>query len=96
MESSEAENRDKVRESGYVFLDKNSKTLPQDLRDAVEKHFGFGDFIVTDPATGMEVMRIHDLKSLRTMSSTFPPTRYSIIAATTMSPAGSIPGRFSL
>ena len=65
MESSEAENREKVRELGYVFLDKNSKTLPQDLRDAVGKHFGFGDFVVTDPATGMEIMRIHDLKGLQ-------------------------------
>ena len=65
VESSEASNREKARQYGYVFLDKNSKTLPQDLRDAVGKHFGFGDFIVTDPATGMEIMRIHDLKGLQ-------------------------------
>lgn len=65
VESQESENRMKVREAGYVFLDKNSKTLPQDLRDAVEKHFGFGDFIVKDPSTGMEIMRIHDLKGLQ-------------------------------
>ena len=65
VESQEDENRRKVREAGYVFLDKNSKTLPQDLRDAVGKHFGFGDFIVTDPATGMEIMRIRDLKDLQ-------------------------------
>lgn len=65
VESQEPENRKKVREAGYVFLDKNSKTLPQDLRDAVEKHFGFGDFIVKDPSTGMEIMRIHDLKGLQ-------------------------------
>lgn len=65
VESQEASNREKVRQAGYVFLDKNSKTLPQDLRDAVEKHFGFGDFIVTDPSTGMEIMRIHDLKGLQ-------------------------------
>ncbi len=65
MESQESDNRDKVRMAGYVFLDKNSKTLPQDLRDAVERHFGFGDFVVKDPASGMEVMRIHDLKGLQ-------------------------------
>ncbi len=65
VESQEAENRMKVREAGYVFIDKNSKTLPQDLRDAVGKHFGFGDFIVKDPSTGMEIMRIHDLKGLQ-------------------------------
>lgn len=65
MESQEPENRDKARQYGYVFLDKNSKTLPQDLRDAVGKHFGFGDFVVTDPSSGMEIMRIHDLKGLQ-------------------------------
>ena len=65
VESQESENHKKVREAGYVFLDKNSKTLPQDLRDAVGKHFGFGDFIVKDPATGMEIMRIRDLKGLQ-------------------------------
>ena len=65
MESQEDENRRKVREAGYVFLDKNSKTLPQELRDAMERHFGFGDFVVKDPRTGMEIMRIHDLKGLQ-------------------------------
>ncbi len=65
MESQEDDNHRKVREAGYVFLDKNSKTLPQDLRDAVGKHFGFGDFIVKDPSTDMEIMRIHDLKGLQ-------------------------------
>ena len=65
MESQESENRVKTREAGYVFLDKNSKTLPQDLRDAVGRHFGFGDFIVKDPSSGMEIMRIHDLKGLQ-------------------------------
>ena len=65
IESQEDDNRRRVQEAGFVFLDKNSKTLPQDLRDAVEKHFGFGDFIVKDPSTGMEIMRIQDLKALQ-------------------------------
>lgn len=66
MESQESENRSKAESRGYVFLDKNSKTLPQDLRDAVGTHFGFGDFIVKDPSSGMEIMRIRDLKGLQT------------------------------
>lgn len=66
MESQESENRIKTESRGYVFLDKNSKTLPQDLRNAVGRHFGFGDFIVKDPSSGLEIMRIRDLKGLQT------------------------------
>ena len=66
IESQESDNREKAESLGYVFLDKNSKTLPQDLRNAVGKHFGFGDFIVKDPSSGMEIMRIRDLKGLQT------------------------------
>ncbi|MDE6443344.1 MAG: phosphoenolpyruvate synthase [Muribaculaceae bacterium] len=66
VESQESENRLKVEAAGYTFLDKNSKTLPQDLRDAVGYHFGFGDFIVKDPSSGNEIMRIRDLKGLQT------------------------------
>lgn len=66
IESQESDNRIPVEKAGYTFLDKNSKTLPQDLRDAVGFHFGFGDFIVTDPSSGQEIMRIRDLKALQT------------------------------
>lgn len=65
FESSEAENRFDSVEVGGVFLDKNSKTLPQDLAKAVRSNFGFGDFIVTDPSSGFEIMRIKDLKGLQ-------------------------------
>ncbi len=65
VESSEAENRDRVGEFGGVFLDKNSKKLPVDLGQAVMENFGFGDFVIVDPATGSEIERIHDLKELQ-------------------------------
>lgn len=65
VESQESDNRERVEKAGCVFLDKNSKTLPQDLRKAVQKNFGFGDFIVKDPVSGDEIMRIKDLKSLQ-------------------------------
>lgn len=65
IESSENENRGKVESFGGIFVDKNSQTLPQDLRNAVRHHFGFYDFIVRDPATGEQVMRIHNLKELQ-------------------------------
>ena len=65
IESSEIENKPKVDAFGGIFIDKNSKTLPQDLRNAVRHNFGFYDFIVRDPDTGAEVMRIHDLNDLQ-------------------------------
>lgn len=65
IESSESENRDKVESFGGIFLDKNSQTLPQDLRNAVRRNFGFSDFVVLNPTTGEQVMKIHDLKELQ-------------------------------
>ena len=65
LDSQESENRETVEKAGYIFLDKNSKTFPQELRKAVEQNFGFGDFVVKDPASGKEIMRIPDLKTLQ-------------------------------
>ena len=65
MESQESENRQKAEQLGFVFLDKNSKTFPQELQKAVEHNFGFGDFLVKDPVSGNEIMRIPDLKTLQ-------------------------------
>lgn len=63
--STESENRNGAEKAGAIFLDKNSKTMPQDLRDAVRRHFGFGDFVVRDPLTGREIMRIRNLSELQ-------------------------------
>lgn len=65
VESSEIENADKVGDFAGIFIDKTSKTLPQQLRKAVRENFGFGDFIVKDPATGLEIMKIKNLKDLQ-------------------------------
>lgn len=65
VESSEIENADKVGDFAGIFIDKTSKTLPQELQRAVRKNFGFGDFIVKDPSTGREIIRIKNLKDLQ-------------------------------
>ncbi len=65
MESSEAGNEAAAREMGCAFLNKNSKQLPSDLGNALRKYFGFGDFIIRDPQTGEEILRIKDLKDLQ-------------------------------
>lgn len=65
MESSEEENAPLVKEFGGAFIDKNSKKFPVDLGNTIMKDFGFGDFIIRDPETGEELLRIHDLKDLQ-------------------------------
>lgn len=72
MESQESANRAPAEKAGYIFLDKNSKTLPLDLREAVTKKFGFGDFIVRDPKTGNELTRIRNLRDLQHSINTLP------------------------
>lgn len=65
IESSETENAKLTSAFGGIFLDKNSKTLPLDLGDAIFTNFGFGDFIIRDPKTGQEITRISHLKDLQ-------------------------------
>ena len=65
IESSDVENRAYVDEFHGTFLDKNSKKLPVDLGKAIMDNFGFGDFIIRDPGTGEEIMRLHNLKELQ-------------------------------
>lgn len=63
--SSESENRKYVTDIDAEFIDKNSKTFPQDLRKAIKENLGFGDFIITDPNTREEIFRIKNLKELQ-------------------------------
>ncbi len=63
--SSESENRKYIDASKDLFIDKNSKTFPQDLNKAIKENLGFGDFIISDPSTGKEIFRIRNLKELQ-------------------------------
>ncbi len=65
IESSEVENEELVKEFHGTFIDKNSKKLPVDLGRAIMENFGFGDFIIKNPNTGEELLRIKDLKDLQ-------------------------------
>lgn len=65
MESSEDENVQYANEVGASFISKNSKTYPQDLRREIMERFGFGDFIIINPATRTPVMRIRNLHDLQ-------------------------------
>ena len=65
LESSEAGNAAYAERLGVPFIHKNSKTYPQDLRQIIMDQFGFGDFIIRDPSTGKEILRITNLKDLQ-------------------------------
>ena len=66
LESSESSNVVYAKELNASFIDKNSKSYPQDLRASIKRRFGFGDFVIIDPHTKQEIMHIKDLKDLQT------------------------------
>lgn len=65
LESSEASNVVYANELSASFIEKNSKSYPQDLRRKIMQRFGFGDFVILNPHTKEEIMRIKDLKDLQ-------------------------------
>ena len=58
LESSEASNHVYAKELNASFIDKNSKSYPQDLKKKIMQRFGFGDFVILNPHTKEEIMRI--------------------------------------
>ena len=65
LESSEASNHVYAKELNASFIDKNSKSYPQDLKKKIMQRFGFGDFVIFNPHTKEEIMRIKHLKDLQ-------------------------------
>lgn len=65
LQSSEYENKAKAEALGFRFVDKNSKKMNIDLRNLIEEHMGFGDFIFRDPKTHQEILRVRSLKELQ-------------------------------
>ena len=65
IQSSESENVLYAAKYDAAFIDKNSKSYPQDLKKKIMQRFGFGDFVILNPHTKEEIMRIKDLKDLQ-------------------------------
>jgi len=72
MQSSEVDNERLVGRYGASFVDKNSKKMNIDLREAVSANFGFGDFIFRDPDTMEEIARVRNLKELQNIIFSVP------------------------
>jgi len=65
LQSSDEDKEEIARELKAGFINKNSKTLIQELKQFIIKYFAFGDFIFQDPETLEEVNRATDLQSLQ-------------------------------
>lgn len=72
MQSSEVGNEQLAGRYGASFIDKNSKKMNIDLREAVSANFGFGDFVFRDPNTMEEIARVRNLKELQNIIFSVP------------------------
>lgn len=72
IQSSETENRAYVAQLDACFIDKNSKKMNIDLRQAVSDNFGFGDFVFRNPQTMEEIARVRNLKELQNVIFAIP------------------------
>lgn len=72
LQSAEVTNKEFAFNCGAQFIDKNSKKMNIDLREAVSENFGFGDFIFRNPNTMEEVVRVHNLKELQNAIFSIP------------------------
>ena len=72
IQSSEAENQVYAHRFNASFIDKNSKKMDIDLRQAVSDNFGFGDFVFRNPDTMEEIARVRNLKELQNIIFAVP------------------------
>ena len=72
LESAESKNKEEAEKEHFLFVDKHSKTMSLDLRQILEDHLGFGDFLFRNPKTGAIDARIHSLKELQDNIFTIP------------------------
>ena len=65
LQSSDVQYESIAQKLGIAFINKYSKTLSIELRNYIIRHLAFGDFVFRNPATGEELCRATDLKSLQ-------------------------------
>jgi len=65
FQSTDAEYQAVAEKLAVGFINKNSKTLNIELRNYINEHFSFGDFVFIDPGSGREITRANDLKALQ-------------------------------
>ncbi len=72
MQSSQVEFKSLAESLGAGFIPKTSKNLLENMRHVILSRFGFGDFIFTEPNSGLELGRAHDLYQMQKLIETVP------------------------
>ncbi len=72
LQSSDGENEIYAKRLRAGFINKNSKTLIQELKHYIIENFAFGDFVFINPKTNEEVGRASDLQSLQKLVLEIP------------------------
>lgn len=80
LQSSQESMRGVAKEMGVGFALKSSKTLTHEMSEYIGHEFGFGDFIITDPETGQEIMRAKNLYEFERLMATIPDDIFKSLA----------------
>lgn len=81
MQSSQLSMRSVAEKLGVGFIYKSSKMLDQEIGEYMEREFGFGDFIVKDHRTGLEIGRAHDLCEFENLLKDIPADEFKRLTA---------------
>ncbi len=65
FQSSDVEYKDVALQMRVGFINKISKTLSIELKNYINEHFSFGDFVFIDPKSGREISRVADLRTMQ-------------------------------
>ena len=84
MQSSQESMREQAEALNVGFVKKNSPTLTQEIADYMGHEFGFGDFVLKNPETGVEAYRVHNLAELEQMIKVMPDEYVVRLAATNL------------
>lgn len=82
MQSSQESMREMAHSLGTGFVMKRSKILIQQISDYISMEFGFGDFVLTNKETGVEIARASDLAGLERIIKTIPDDDLERLAGT--------------
>ena len=92
--SAESKNRAYAEQIPARFVDKNSPTLPSDIRRYFKSDLGFGDFVFRMPE-GREIGRATHLRELEQQMGNIPEESFLYHSSVTIFPDGSLSDRKS-
>ena len=79
LQSSQESMRSVAESLGVGFVVKKSKTLTAEVSEYIGREFAFGDFTVTDPATGEVTGRARDLRELEDLLGVIDQDQYAAL-----------------